>query len=599
MKHLSPVLLVYVYMVIMSFAFTESQSQTSLVEGNAFLENQTNHDSIKVVFERVAPGVLFDSVYTDESGHFSKEISQGLYIVHYSIPGYISYTFDDEIPIYATTYLPQVNLEMAGIGGNIDGILEFGTYKVSSDLIVQDQHTLMIEPGTKLLFKENVRFIVKGNLSAIGSHDDSISFSAFGAEKWNGIRFYNTGESNTIGFAIIENSDSSGIRCINANATFHDVTIKNNSYQMGWFDNGGGGLSILNSDIELTNAHIHDNYSYFGGGIHCAYSNLSLFGSEISNNSCFYTAGGILSYYYSNVNLTNTIITNNVSINPEEKAAHGIYNDPECFINMHNCIVSNNQGDGIYAYKGNLKLYNCNLVQNLHHGINHYETDLSVTNSIISFNNDHGVHYSSSQISSLTFLNNNNVYGNGSANYYNCGEWYGINVTVNSNGDSCDAFNNLHLDPLYEDTANFNYHLLSVSPCIDAGVNDSVQIQFDLDLLNRIWDGNGDEIAIVDMGAYEHNSIPNEVDETTLANENKIHVYPNPAKDFLYVEPNQCCESVNIILFDISGQPVLNEKLKSISSQESVKLDISGLPDGLYFGRVIENGSAGCFKLIK
>ncbi len=46
-------------------------------------------------------------------------------------------------------------------------------------------------------------------------------------------------------------------------------------------------------------------------------------------------------------------------------------------------------------------------------------------------------------------------------------------VGVNTNGDSCDVFNNIYLDPEFNDAVNGDYNLQSTSPCIDAGNPDS------------------------------------------------------------------------------------------------------------------------------
>lgn len=45
----------------------------------------------------------------------------------------------------------------------------------------------------------------------------------------------------------------------------------------------------------------------------------------------------------------------------------------------------------------------------------------------------------------------------------------GILTGVNANGDSCDTFMNILLDPLFINPAASNYHLQQTSPCIDAG----------------------------------------------------------------------------------------------------------------------------------
>jgi len=46
---------------------------------------------------------------------------------------------------------------------------------------------------------------------------------------------------------------------------------------------------------------------------------------------------------------------------------------------------------------------------------------------------------------------------------------FGDIVTINTNGNPCDIYYNLFMDPLFMDPANFNFYLLENSPCIDAG----------------------------------------------------------------------------------------------------------------------------------
>jgi hypothetical protein len=63
----------------------------------------------------------------------------------------------------------------------------------------------------------------------------------------------------------------------------------------------------------------------------------------------------------------------------------------------------------------------------------------------------------------------------------------------------------IHVDPLFVNQAGGDFHLLGTSPCIDAGDNASIPagLTKDYDGKPRIWDGNRDGIAVVDMGAYE------------------------------------------------------------------------------------------------
>ncbi len=61
-------------------------------------------------------------------------------------------------------------------------------------------------------------------------------------------------------------------------------------------------------------------------------------------------------------------------------------------------------------------------------------------------------------------------------------------------------------DPLFQDPNNDDYHLTVNSPCIDVGNNLDVPagITTDFEGDDRIIDGDGDTIAVVDMGADEY-----------------------------------------------------------------------------------------------
>jgi hypothetical protein len=63
---------------------------------------------------------------------------------------------------------------------------------------------------------------------------------------------------------------------------------------------------------------------------------------------------------------------------------------------------------------------------------------------------------------------------------------------------------NISLEPTFADPANGNFHLLQGSPCIDTGNNAAPFIPaLDFEGEVRPWDGDGDTVAIADMGADE------------------------------------------------------------------------------------------------
>jgi len=76
---------------------------------------------------------------------------------------------------------------------------------------------------------------------------------------------------------------------------------------------------------------------------------------------------------------------------------------------------------------------------------------------------------------------------------------FGVIITVNANGDSCDTYMNLFMDPLFVDPGNLNFHLTEYSPCIDAGDTDPLY-----------FDPDG---TVADMGAFyfDQSQIPQQI----------------------------------------------------------------------------------------
>ncbi|MCF7793234.1 MAG: T9SS type A sorting domain-containing protein [Candidatus Cloacimonetes bacterium] len=63
----------------------------------------------------------------------------------------------------------------------------------------------------------------------------------------------------------------------------------------------------------------------------------------------------------------------------------------------------------------------------------------------------------------------------------------------------------LNVDSLFVDWQNGDFHLLPGSAAIDAGFDTlGYYYPFDLEYKDRIWDGDGDGIAVIDIGHYEY-----------------------------------------------------------------------------------------------
>jgi hypothetical protein len=83
-------------------------------------------------------------------------------------------------------------------------------------------------------------------------------------------------------------------------------------------------------------------------------------------------------------------------------------------------------------------------------------------------------------------------------------------VAYNLLGDSrfVGTNNNFYQDPQFVDPTSGDYHLQSTSSCVDTGDPSASSVGAkDLDNHIRLWDGDNDNLAIVDRGALEYNAI--------------------------------------------------------------------------------------------
>jgi len=255
-----------------------------------------------------------------------------------------------------------------------------------------------------------------------------------------------------------------GICCEHSSPTITNNVITGNSADV------GGGIYCWYSSPTITNNVITGNSARYatGGGIYCWESNPTIANNVITGNSSSRAGGGICCYYKSNPTITDNTITGNSA--RSGKGGGGIYCNLSSPTITNNVITGNSAryGGGIY-FK--------------------HSVSPTITNNTITGNSavhDGGGIFCYVSSPTITY---NDVWGNASQDYYRCGP-----------GTGC-----ISADPLFVDPAAGDYHLQSGSPCIDAGDNNAPGLQeFDLDGKPRILDGDGDGIAVVDMGAFEY-----------------------------------------------------------------------------------------------
>jgi hypothetical protein len=350
-------------------------------------------------------------------------------------------------------------------------------------------------------------------------------------------------------------------------------------------DGGGNGtvVSFKNNESNLARLQgftiqngtgtMHDCWYYLslvklsGGGILCdsPYSydhTASSYGSSptlsyliIQNNSAE-MGGGLCAWLRSYPVIENTIVRNNTA----SGSGGGLYfieafNAAGPAITITNVEVTHNTG-GINGGSGI--------------GVN-YTSKANLMNCTVSDNAAANISGEALWRANGSFYEiYNSIFWNLNADLiYDDGGWAATSTidycdVTNQAGDLVAGSNMLSTDPMFLNPGGNDYHLSSLSPCIDAGTAAGAPLT-DLD-------GNMRN-AIPDMGAYENTSVGMQ----ELAGEG-ISVFPNPAQDEISIMNTGRLSAIK--LFDATGR-LINDIL--IHPFENKKMDLTGLGSGCYF----------------
>lgn len=220
------------------------------------------------------------------------------------------------------------------------------------------------------------------------------------------------------------------------------------------------GAEIM-SDTVISGFTIVGGNANHGGGIYIYSASPTVENNIISNNSATFFGGGICIEGGLPTIQNNIIVSNSTAI-----FGGGIYvaNGAPAIIN--NTIIGNSAaifGGGIFNLRGSPIIGN----------------NIVVSNTASSSGGMHN--HDGAPISDY-----NNVWGNIPDDYYN--------LTPGAH--------DIHEDPLLADPSGGNYHLLTSSPCVDAG-DPATPPGTDFDGDSRPLDGNADGLPVADIGADE------------------------------------------------------------------------------------------------
>jgi hypothetical protein len=243
----------------------------------------------------------------------------------------------------------------------------------------------------------------------------------------------------------------SGITVGNSNPLISDCIV----YSQKGIEGKGGGMynknssPILNNTIFLNCVAGYDNWARgSGGAIFNEDSSPTLYNCMFLYNEAIYfdpdnvpnkPGGGAIANENSTVQLFNCTF----GYNRTDQLGGAIYNDGDSSSSLVNCIMWGNRNEANYGA----------------------ETV-------------------------------DNIYGEANITY--------SDIELEELGEVYPGDGNINADPKFIDIDLFDFHLSSYSPCVDAGNPDPSGLpETDMEGLSRIWDGDGNGEAIVDMGAYE------------------------------------------------------------------------------------------------
>jgi len=466
--------------------------------------------------------------------------------------------------------------------GSVTGVLEDTIYIVDGSIYADD---LVIEAGARFYFLQFCYFDAGGFFRAVGTEQDSIKFLlAPGASGWNGISF-SSSDSSIMEYCYITGSTSWAAMGYSGDFTIRHCVFEGNS--------GSGAIHCYGSNSTISDCRIVNNGSQGdAAGVEISDATVTISNCTISNNQAIGDGGGIR-IHDSRVEVINCVITGNSA-----QMGGGVYcqgYDSTCAVRFVDCTIANNgavlYGGGLYFDQSNPTIENCTLSGNLSSAdgaaIFCQSTTPTILNTIVFANmGGSAMVFQDSTVASITYSDfSNNFNGNFGGELPDS---LGIIVTTNANGDSCDIYRNIYLDPLMVYPDHGDYHLSAGSPCIDAG-----------DPLSPL----DPDSTIADIGAffYDHTSaISDPIPSVQPLAFQLLQNYPNPFNISTTITYDVLSAGrVTVAIYNLLGQRVgiLFDGFQG-QGRHSMIWDASGMSSGVYIAQIRTASNVRNMKMI-
>jgi parallel beta-helix repeat protein len=459
---------------------------------------------------------------------------------------FIQSFFLNEMNIFAQTQISAGDVSGSWTKAN-------SPYYINGNISVPDGLTLQIEPGVQVIFTGHYELDIKGQLLAIGSKTDTISFAAQNTSiGWNGLRFVLTSSTNDtskiiyckIQYAIMSGMATGAIYL----EYFNKLVIANCliSNNITYADNSGGGAGIglnVSSPIIESNMISYNIASGCHGGGLCIISSSPIIKNNIISKNEASAGSGFLVYFGNPVFINNTIV-NNIADIPFTVNCHG----------GAMCIISSSP------------VFFNNII---------YGNEAAIGSQI-------------------------NLQDGAEPDYLYCDIEFGIfdfSRDILPNGSYSGTYvSNIDRNPLFLNTISDDYRLSNNSSCIGVG-GDSINIESHSYYSPYVdFYGNPRPTPLgshPDIGAIENElrSPLTETERTIKKIPDSIQLFQNfpnpfnPNTTISYSVPKECF--VTIKVYDVIGREIktlVNEE--KIAGNYSAQFNGTGLSGGIYFYRM-------------
>ena len=148
------------------------------------------------------------------------------------------------------------------------------------------------------------------------------------------------------------------------------------------------------------------------------------------------------------------------------------------------------------------------------------------------------------------------------------------------------------LEPLFLNIGENPWALNAGSPCVDAGpavLSGTMWPECDMGGCKRVWDGNGDQTAVIDIGAWEFGSQPLGITEANPQKKKSFTclICPNPAPgEVTFIINTPQPGEVIIRLMQTDGRILLNKTAYVSNDDHKEMILLRSLPTGVYIYEV-------------